>query len=98
MQKLYAAEEEEAECDMSDDESIGVTGEEAKNEEQEGQVDLSRHKKFPTYSSESLKQYQKDEIKETIKVLEQERDILSKNSNMGAIAEYRKKEQEYLAR
>jgi len=98
MQKLYAAEEEETECDVSDDESIGVTGEEANNEEQEGQADVLRHKKFPTYSRESLKQYQKDEIKETIKVLEQERDILAKNSNMGAIAEYRKKEHDYLAR
>ncbi len=98
MQKLYAAEEEEVECDVSDDESMSVTGEGGNNEEHEGQADLIRHKKFPTYSRESLKQYQKDEIKETIKVLEQERDILAKNSNMGAIAEYRKKEQDYLAR
>lgn len=98
MQKLYAVEEEEAEDDVSDDESMSVTGEGENNEEHDCQANLIRHKKFPTYSRESLKQYQKDEIKETIKVLEQERDILAKNSNMGAIAEYRKKEQDYLAR
>jgi structural maintenance of chromosome 4 len=37
-------------------------------------------------------------MKETLKVLEQQRDILAKNHNMGAMAEYQKKEQDYLPR
>jgi structural maintenance of chromosome 4 len=39
-----------------------------------------------------------ESIKNDISVLEKERDSLSKNANMGAIAEYRKKEADYLSR
>ncbi len=98
LQKLYAAEVEDEEADVSDDESNDDAREQRPKEELEGENDCSRHKTFPTYSRDALQQYQKDEVKEAIRVLEQERDSLAKNSNMGAIAEYRKKEQDYLAR
>jgi structural maintenance of chromosome 4 len=45
-----------------------------------------------------LKQYDKRQVKEEISMLESERNAIAKNANMGAIAEYRKKETEYLAR
>jgi hypothetical protein len=41
---------------VSDNESMGVTGEEVNNKEQECEEDLLRHKKLPTYSRESVKQ------------------------------------------
>jgi structural maintenance of chromosome 4 len=53
---------------------------------------------LPTLSEAALRQYDKDEIKEEITVLETERNAIAKNANMGAIAEYRKKEADYLAR
>jgi len=49
-------------------------------------------------SYEALEKYNREELKETISTLQNERNILAKNANMGAIAEYRKKETDYLAR
>lgn len=45
-----------------------------------------------------LERYDYEEIKQTIATLEAERNVLAKNANMGAIAEYRKKEADYLSR
>lgn len=53
---------------------------------------------LPTYSAEALARFSKQEIQEDISVLESERNTIAKNANMGAIAEYRKKEADYLAR
>jgi structural maintenance of chromosome 4 len=53
---------------------------------------------LPTLSDASLEQYSIESIKNDIAVLEKERDTLAKNANMGAIAEYRKKEADYLSR
>jgi structural maintenance of chromosome 4 len=45
-----------------------------------------------------LERYDREELKDTINTLQNERNVLAKNANMGAIAEYRKKEADYLAR
>lgn len=53
---------------------------------------------LPKFADASLEQYSLETIKNDISVLEDERDTLAKNANMGAIAEYRKKEADYLSR
>jgi structural maintenance of chromosome 4 len=53
---------------------------------------------LPKLADLSLEQYNMESIKNDIAVLEKERDSLAKNANMGAIAEYRKKEADYLSR
>ncbi len=45
-----------------------------------------------------LEKYDPDDIKQSIEILEAERNLLAKNANMSAIAEYRKKEADYLSR
>ncbi len=49
-------------------------------------------------SYKALEKYDREDLKETISTLQNERNVLAKNANMGAIAEYRKKEEDYLAR
>lgn len=49
-------------------------------------------------SVDNLKNYDASEIAQKISILESERNSIAKNANMGAIAEYRKKEADYLAR
>jgi structural maintenance of chromosome 4 len=53
---------------------------------------------LPTYTYEALDKYDKDDVLIDIQVLETERNAIAKNANMGAIAEYRKKEADYLSR
>ena len=53
---------------------------------------------LPKLSFSALERYNVDDIKGDIDKLEAERNTLSKNANMGAIQEYRKKEADYLAR
>jgi structural maintenance of chromosome 4 len=53
---------------------------------------------LPTYSPEKLAKFSSESLKEEISILETERNSIAKNANMGAIAEYRKKEVDYLAR
>lgn len=53
---------------------------------------------LPVLSPKALDNYNKDRIKQEIGVLETERKTIAKNANMGAIAEYRKKEADYLSR
>ncbi len=49
-------------------------------------------------SYKALEKYDREDLKETISTLQNERNVLAKNANMGAIAEYRKKEADYLSR
>jgi len=49
-------------------------------------------------SHKALEKYDREELQETISMLQNERNVLAKNANMGAIAEYRKKETDYLSR
>jgi structural maintenance of chromosome 4 len=53
---------------------------------------------LPTLSFAVLDKYDINEISHEISILESERSAIAKNANMGAIAEYRKKEVDYLAR
>jgi len=61
---------------------------------------LTKSRSSPTLvlSYAALEKYDREELKETISMLQNERKILAKNANMGAIAEYRKKETDYLSR
>jgi chromosome segregation ATPase len=53
---------------------------------------------LPVYSIDALVRYDRESAKERIATLEAERNTIAKNANLGAIAEYRKKEAEYLTR
>jgi len=53
---------------------------------------------LPKLADASLEQYCIESIKGDISILEKERDSIAKNANMGAIAEFRKKESDYLSR
>jgi structural maintenance of chromosome 4 len=53
---------------------------------------------LPIYSAQQLEQYRKDEVKDQLSTLESERESMAKDANMTAIAEYRKKEEDYLAK
>jgi structural maintenance of chromosome 4 len=59
------------------------------------------HKSFSvsrTLLATALVQYDAEEMKQKFKLFEQEKEIMAKNANMAAIAEYRKKEADYLIR
>jgi len=53
---------------------------------------------LPIFNEEALLQYQNINISEDIETLQEERNELAKNTNMAAIAEYRKRETIYLTR
>ena len=55
-------------------------------------------KTLPAFARNALSQFDRSELKFEINTLEKERDSLAKDANMGAIAEYRKKERDYLSR
>lgn len=90
---------EEDDAMAEDNEEANASGE----TKTEFEVDAPKKKdkissSLPTLSDESLEQYNIESVKNDIAVLEKERDSLAKNANMGAIAEYRKKEADYLSR
>jgi structural maintenance of chromosome 4 len=100
-QEPDAKEEDDEEEDVDIEE---VTSE--KNLDAEAKVEVPIEEKkarggtssLPKLADASLEQYSTESIKNDISVLEKERDTLAKNANMGAIAEYRKKEADYLSR
>lgn len=53
---------------------------------------------LPTYPIHALEQYNDEEVKNDINILEKEQKVMAKNANMTAIEEYRRKERDYLAR
>ena len=53
---------------------------------------------LPTFTFDALEKYSKRNIKEEIEILTSEKNSMAKNANMGAIAEYKKKEADYLSR
>lgn len=83
---------EDADVEMADGEEQASPVQETRKEKNAGRSSL------PTLPFPSLEQYDVDEVKKDIVVLEREHNTLAKNANMGAIAEYRKKEADYLAR
>ena len=93
------AEEDEDDAMEVKDGEVGDDGAEPEPvEEDKGESKVKGSSSLPQLSDASLKQYSTDSIKNDIAVLEKERDTLAKNTNMGAIAEYRKKEADYLSR
>jgi structural maintenance of chromosome 4 len=65
----------------------------------ESKTKMSTNKSsLPKLADSSLEQYSMESVKNDIAILEKERDTLAKNANMGAIAEYKKKEADYLSR
>ena len=84
-----------------DKEEVDGTGDDEEPQEEgaaEGKEKASSSSSLPKLADASLEQYSTGSIKNDIEVLEKERDTLAKNANMGAIAEYRKKEADYLSR
>jgi structural maintenance of chromosome 4 len=107
-----AAEEDDYDLDGSDDEgekdrriNADDGGEDDAMKDNDGDIvdsndaNESRPRSvLPIYSPDALERYEKDDILNDISVLEHERNTIAKNANMGAIAEYRKKEADYLSR
>jgi structural maintenance of chromosome 4 len=73
-------------------------GDKEEGDESAEDMDESKSSSPLSLSHSVLEKYDIEEIKETISTLENERNMLAKNANMGAIAEYRKKEADYLSR
>lgn len=84
--------EDEENTDASDEEMVDC--DEAKENDRGTTAEVS----LPQYDPEILDRHGKEMIKERIQVLESERTDIAKNANMGAIAEYRKKEADYLSK
>ena len=51
-----------------------------------------------TLPATALVQYNAEEMKHKIKLLEEDKETMAKNTNMAAISEYKKKEADYLVR
>ncbi|EED88922.1 chromosome condensation protein-like protein [Thalassiosira pseudonana CCMP1335] len=91
--------QEENDYDFSDDEEeeddddkMDQEPDAKEEDDEEEDVDIEE------VTSEKNLDAEAKSIKNDISVLEKERDTLAKNANMGAIAEYRKKEADYLSR
>jgi structural maintenance of chromosome 4 len=93
------AKEKEATVEGEDEEMEDAeVKDEAEEEPKKAHTKEQPTSSLPRLSPASLDQYREEEVKNTIGVLEQEKATLAKNANMGAIAEYRKKEADYLSR
>ena len=99
--------EKEEESDVEEDDAMDeknvevnkcVNAEVPTDVEETEEKRLAGSSSLPKFSDSSLEQYNMEFIKNDICILEKERDSLAKNANMGAIAEYRKKEADYLSR
>ncbi len=103
--RLIKAEKEEDDFDQSDDEveneevsKMDTSGDEMDREESDCIGSVSEDSALPVFHENALLQYDRSEVKQEISILENERDSIAKNANMAAIAEYKKKESDYLAR
>lgn len=79
--------------------SVDTEGEEKEVEKKKKKKKSSKASKIdplPTFSETALNQFVRNELKREIEALEKERDLLAKTANMTAIAEYRRKEADYL--
>ncbi|TMW57807.1 hypothetical protein Poli38472_014410 [Pythium oligandrum] len=86
--------DETEEADAEEDEE--EDDEEDEDEDEEMSVDSV--KALPMLDAKQLSKYNKEEMKYEISVLEQQRDELKANVNMGALVEYKQKEREYQSR
>lgn len=104
LDKLRGQEMDEFAFEAKDKQALDEeVGDEEKDDEvmedaTEGSSEATSQSALPILSPDALDKYNKDQLKEDIAVLETERSEIAKNANMGAIAEYRKKEADYLAR
>lgn len=94
MEDAENADEESKEND--DDEE--VDGAEDMEEDGDEEVDFIHMEKLPMLDDKALARYNKEEMKYEISVIEQQRDELKANVNMGALMEYKEKEVEYRSR
>jgi structural maintenance of chromosome 4 len=98
LEKLRDAElEDDDDVDQDEDEDMtgGAEDDEAVQSKQPAEL---KTKLTSDLSYDILEKFDVDEVKETIETLQNERNLLAKNANMGAIEEYRKKETDYLSR
>lgn len=98
MQEDEDKESDAEEDDAMDDDEVKDDAEVPKDDDTKTVKKAAGLSSLPKLANASLEQYSADSIKNDISVLEKERDTLAKNANMGAIAEYRKKEADYLSR
>jgi structural maintenance of chromosome 4 len=92
------ATEAEADPDQNDEENKESVQQDMEMEDAESKKIKTTSVHSFKISYASLEKYDMEDLKETITTLQNERNLLAKNANMGAIAEYRKKEADYLAR
>ena len=97
--------EEEAEEAQSEPKMDVSADEEGAKEDENIDMEVSNEKPekksneiLPVYGQDVLSRHDRETVKERIAILETERNTIAKNANLGAIAEYRKKETEYLSR
>ena len=81
------------EGEKGDDTSVDTEGETKVTKKKSK---MSKIDPLPTFTEMALAQFARRELKREIEELEKERDLLAKTANMTAIAEYRKKEADYL--
>ena len=102
-----AKRDEEEWGDLTDDDEEcegGDEGDDRSKMNEECEVEKDNVKKsnsksiLPIYSPEILNGHDRDTLKERIAILETERNTIAKNANLGAIAEYQKKETEFMTR
>ena len=104
----HGSREEESKSNDGEDDGEDVEMKEAeendddddseKDQGQDAQEKTSSKSSLPTFTFATLEKYNVDDLKGDIDKLESEHSTLSKNANMGAIAEYKKKEADYLSR
>lgn len=84
--------------DADGDEDAAMDDDEVDADADEPTDDLVHMDMLPMLDAKALARYSKEEMKYEISVLEQQRDELKANVNMGALMEYKQKEVEYRAR
>lgn len=89
---LFGGDEEMADAD-------GVTDASADNALSRSETaKKTKSKSSSEIPYDTLDKYDVEDVKATIETLQNERNLLAKNANMGAIEEYRKKEADYLSK
>jgi structural maintenance of chromosome 4 len=92
------AEEPINEPDLEDGDAMDVDDDQQSDELDDGAKKESAENRSTLLAYSVLEKYDLSEVEQTIGTLQSERNMLSKNANMGAITEYRKKEADYLSR
>ena len=93
------SDDEDEERELALDESANlVDDKEVAVAEKDAPSPVERKSRLLSVPFSALEKYSIDEVQSAISVLEKERSTMAKNANMGAIAEYRKKEADYLHR